>query len=95
MAVGNSPLTDYGISWEDGGWGMLAVDYDFIQWSPDGDAMLIWYTFTGETDGLEHSGYFWFDCELVCISGLFELDAERYPGVPFTPADPIGGTPQM
>lgn len=92
MAIGNSPLTDYGVSWKDVGWGMLPVDYDFIQWGPDGDNMLIWYSFTGEKDGLEHSGYFWFDCKLVCISGLFELDGSRETNVPFSPADPIGGS---
>lgn len=92
MAVGNSPLVEHGIPWDDGAHGMLDVDYQFIQWGPDGDNMLIWYSFTGEKDGLEHSGYFWFDCELICISGLFELDAERTPDVPFSPADPIGGS---
>ncbi len=92
MAVGNSPLVEHGIPWDDGAHGMLDVDYQFIQWGPDGDNMLVWYSFTGEKDGLEHSGYFWFDCKLVCISGLFELDAERTPDVPFSPADPIGGS---
>lgn len=91
MSVGNCELTRHGIPWKDGGWGMLDVDYQFIQWGPDGDNMLIWYSFTGEKDGLEHSGYFWFDCKLVCISGLFELDAERTPDVPFSPVDPIAG----
>lgn len=92
MAVGNSPLTGYGIPWDDSAWGMLGVDYEFIQWGPDGDNMLIWYSFTGEEDSLEHSGYFWFDCELICISGLFELDAERETDVPFFPIGPIGGS---
>lgn len=92
MAVGNSPLVEHGLPWDDGARGMLGVDYEFIQWGPDGDNMLVWYSFTGEKDGLEHSGYFWFDCKLVCISGLFELDAERTPDVPFSPVDPIGGS---
>ncbi len=92
MAVGNSELTRHGIPWaEDGSWGMLAVDYDFIQWGPDGDNMLIWYSFTGEEDGLPHSGYFWFDCELICISGLFELEAEREPAFVLTPDPPAEG----
>ena len=91
MAVGNSSLVEHGIPWDDGTHGMLGVDYEFIQWGPDGDNMLVWYSFTGNNDGLEHSGYFWFDCKLVCISGLFELDAERETDVPFSPADPIGG----
>lgn len=93
MAVGNSPLVEHGIPWDDGAHGMLGVSYEFIQWGPDGDNMLIWYSFTGEKDGLEHSGFFWFDCTLVYISGLFELDAERETDVPFSPADPIGGAP--
>lgn len=90
MAVGNSPLTDYGVSWKDGGWGMLDVEYQFIQWSPDGDTMLIRYAFTGEQDGKEHTGFFWFDCEKISLSGLFELDAEREPGFVLTP-EPSGG----
>lgn len=94
MSLGNSPLTDYGIPWDDGAWGMLAVDYEFIQWGPDGDTMLIWYSFTGGKDGLEHSGHFWFDCVLISMSGLFELDAERVTNVPFTPIAPIGGAPE-
>lgn len=91
MSVGNSPLVEHGIPWDDSAWGMLDVDYEFIQWGPDGDNMLIWYSFIGEADGQQHSGYFWFDCKLVCISGLFELDAERETNVPFSPAEPIGG----
>lgn len=90
MAAGNSELTRHGISWEDGGWGMLAVDYDFIQWSPDGDAMLVRYSFTGELDGKEHTGFFWFDCEKTSLSGLFELDAEREPAFVLTPDPPSG-----
>lgn len=90
MAVGNSGLTRHGIPGEDGGWGMLDVEYQFIQWSPDGDTMLIRYAFTGEQDGKEHTGFFWFDCEKISLSGLFELEAEREPGFVLTP-EPSGG----
>lgn len=76
---------DYGLPLED------QITLDFIQWGPDGDTMLIWYSFTGETDRQRHFGYFWYDCELVCLSGLFELDAERTSDFPFSPSAPIGG----
>lgn len=74
---------DYGLPWID------KVDLEFIQWGPDGDTMLVWYSFTGENDGLEHYGYFWYDCELVCLSGLFELDVERESDFPFSPSAPF------
>lgn len=91
-AVWNSPLAEYGLPAASSEWsGMFEVDYQFIQWAPDGGTMLVWYTFTGERDGLEHRGYFWLDPGLVCLSGLFELDAEREPGFFFSPAEPIGG----
>lgn len=90
MAVGNCELTRHGIPWKEGGWGMLDVGYQFIQWSPDGDAMLVRYAFTGEGDGAEHTGFFWFDCEKTSVSGLFELDGEREPGFVLTPEPPAG-----
>lgn len=74
---------DYGLP------GVDQVDLEFIQWGPDGDIMLVWYSFTGENDGLEHYGYFWYDCELVCLNGLFELDAERESDFPFSPSAPF------
>lgn len=74
---------EYGLPWED------QVDLEFIQWGPDGDTMLIWYSFIGEHDGLGHAGYFWYDCELVGLYGLFELDAERESDFPFSPSAPF------
>lgn len=88
-AAATSKLADYGIPWKDGGWGNLDMDYEFIQWGPDGDTMLVWYSFIGENDGQEHFGYFWYDCELVCLSGLFELDVERESDFPFSPSAPF------
>ncbi len=93
MAVGNCELTGHGIPWKDGGWRMLDVEYQFIQWSPDGDTMLVRYAFTGEKDGEEHTGFFWFDCEKISVSGLFELDAEREPGFVLTPEPSAGDKP--
>lgn len=91
-AVGNSPLAEYGLPSASSEWsGIFEVDYQFIQWAPDGGTMLVCYAFTGEQDGLGHRGYFWFDPGLLCISGLFELDAEREPGLFFSPANPAGG----
>ena len=74
---------EYGLPWVD------QVELEFIQWGPDGDTMLVWYSFIGENDGLEHFGYFWYDCELVCLSGLFELDVERESDFPFSPSAPF------
>ena len=81
--AGSRLREDYGLPWVD------QVELEFVQWGPDGDTMLVWYSFTGEKDGLEHFGYFWYDCELVCISGLFELDAERESDFPFSPSAPF------
>lgn len=74
---------EYGLPWVD------QVELEFIQWGPDGDTMLVWYSFVGENDGQEHFGYFWYDCELVCLSGLFELDVERESDFPFSPSAPF------
>ena len=38
---------------------MLDLKCQFIQWSPNGDTMLVRYAFTREKDGEEHTG---FDC---------------------------------
>lgn len=62
MVVGNCELTRHGIPWKDGGWGMLDLKCQFIQWSPNGDTMLVRYAFIREKDGEEHTGFFWFDC---------------------------------
>lgn len=85
LAVAFSPLLleDYGPpppSRHSDDWPTLyQIDYQFLQWSPEGDAMLICYAFTGEHDGLDHRGYFWFDIRLLSLYGLFELDEPRTP----------------
>ena len=38
---------------------------------------------------LGHCGCFWYDCELVCLNGLFELDVERESDFPFSPSAPF------
>lgn len=83
MAENGKLREEYGLPWVD------QVELEFIQWGPDGDTMLVWYSFTGEKDGKEHFGYFWYDCELVCLSGLFELDVERESDFPFSPSAPF------
>lgn len=87
LAVMQSPLADYDPpASHDRDWVRLyQIDYQFIQWDPKVDAknrtIQVYYSFTGEQDGLEHQGYFWLDKNTLSLYGLFELDRERTPPV--------------
>lgn len=76
-----SKLGGYGLSWKAGSIRPATGRYEFVQWGPDSKTMLIYYSFTGDNDGKEHTGFFWFDCEKKSLYGLFELDADRGPGL--------------
>jgi transcriptional regulator with XRE-family HTH domain len=54
----------------------LNVEYQFLQWSLDSTAMLIYYSFTDVNEDL-HSGYFWYNCENGKVYAPFELYAEK------------------
>ena len=84
-AILTSRLADYGLSLKDGGPRPNLSRYEFVQWGPDSNLMLIYYSFTGDNDGKEHTGYFWFDCKRNSLYGLFELDADRGPELPYSP----------
>ena len=49
------------------------IDYEFLQWSRDSSAMLIYYSFADE-QGKAHSGYFWYDRSAGRIKGILELE---------------------
>ncbi len=87
-----SKLGDYGLSWKAGSARPAMGRYEFVQWGPDSKTMLIYYSFTGDNDGKEHTGFFWFDCELMCLSGLFELDVNPEPDPSFIPWGPFRPT---
>ncbi|HHY81472.1 MAG TPA: hypothetical protein GX505_02205 [Clostridiales bacterium] len=51
------------------------LQYRFIQWSEYGNIMLINYNYT-DTSGVEHLGYFWYDCDNDIVSGVMALPTE-------------------
>ena len=54
----------------------LNVEYQFLQWSLDSTAMLIYYSFTDVNEDF-HSGYFWYNCENGKVYAPFELYIEK------------------
>lgn len=44
-----------------------------------GNLMLFNYDFT-DTVGVEHLGYFWYDCDTVTVSGVMALPTETPEG---------------
>ena len=48
------------------------IEYQFLQWSLDSRAMLIYYSFTDPAQEL-HEGYFWYNCETGEVSATLEL----------------------
>lgn len=63
LAKGNP--TDQG-EWPD-------IEYQFLQWSKDSAAMLIYYSFADDT-GEQHEGYFWYNCENGKLSAVLEVN---------------------
>ncbi len=75
MGVEMNELAEYGFQ-HDGETPFAQIDYQFLQWSLDSSAMLIYYSFTDVSQTL-HSGYFWYDCENGTVYAPFELDADQ------------------
>lgn len=48
------------------------VDIYFVQWAADSESMLLYYIFPG-VDGIDHDGYFWYDCTSGEIEDIYEL----------------------
>ena len=74
MGVNRSELAQHGLSYDDDTH-LPDVDYQFLQWSEDSSAMLIYYTFTDAERSL-HTGYFWYDCEDGNVYAPFPLKKE-------------------
>lgn len=59
-------------------YGFKLIEYDvdvniyFVQWAADSESMLLYYTFPG-VDGIDHDGYFWYDCTSGEIKDIYEL----------------------
>ena len=59
-------------------YGFKLIEYDidlniyFVQWAADSESMLLYYTFPG-VDGIDHDGYFWYDCASGEIKDIYEL----------------------
>jgi len=70
MGVTTTELYKYGYTNEEG-W--LDIEYQFLQWSVDSAAVLIYYSFEDET-GLLHEGYFWYFCESGEVRSILELE---------------------
>jgi len=49
------------------------IEYQFLQWSKDSEAILIYYAF-GDQDGALHEGYFWYHCETGEVTAVLELE---------------------
>jgi hypothetical protein len=74
MGVEMSELAEYELRYDEDP--LPEVEYQFLQWSLDSSAMLIYYSFT-DTNDMLHSGYFWYDCEDGTVYAPFELDGGR------------------
>ena len=59
-------------------YGFKLIEYDidlniyFVQWAADSESMLLYYTFPG-VDGIDHDGYFWYDCSSGEIKDIYGL----------------------
>lgn len=75
MGVGMNELAEYGLQYDNEN-PLPEIEYQFLQWSVDSSAMLIYYSFT-DVNQSYHSGYFWYDCENGTVYAPFELDIDK------------------
>lgn len=78
--------TRLALAWMEGGseqnltailpFGEEEVEYQFLQWSADSTAMLLYYACPG-AGGTARSGYFWYDCGTSRCSAPFALEGQR------------------
>lgn len=73
MGVEMTELAKYGHISEDG-WS--EIDYQFLQWSKDSKAMLIYYSYPERNENV-HEGYFWYDYETGHVRAVLELKTEK------------------
>ena len=71
MGIMESDLAKYGLP--EGNGVFPEMDYRFLQWSEDSQAILIYYEFEG-MDGVPHAGYFWYSLADGNIYGILELE---------------------
>ena len=73
--VAMNELAGYGLPYDEENV-RLVIEYQFLQWSTDSTAMLIYYSFTDTSQEL-HSGYFWYSCEDGHVYAPFEVDDQE------------------
>jgi len=73
MGVEATELAKYGYINETG-W--PKIEYQFLQWSKDSKAILIYYSFLDRNESV-HEGYFWYNCEAGTINAVLELDPDQ------------------
>jgi hypothetical protein len=75
MGVEMNELSKYGLKYYNES-PLPEIEYQFLQWSLDSSAMLIYYSFT-DVSQILYSGYFWFDCEKGTVYAPFELNLNK------------------
>lgn len=75
MGLGASELARYGLP-SGGDPFAPEIQYQFLQWSADSSAMLLYCSFS-DAAGVPRSGYFWYDCETGQCRAPFELEQPR------------------
>lgn len=73
MGVAMNELAEYGLQYNDP---LPEIEYQFLQWSLDSSAMLIYYSFTDVSNNFQ-SGYFWYNCENGNVNAIFELNTDK------------------
>ena len=74
FGVEASELSRYGYA-KESGW--PEIDYQFLQWSLDGNSLLIYYSFV-DADSILHEGYFWYNCKTGSVDGIMEMRDTLY-----------------
>ena len=73
MGVEATELAKYGYI-NEAGW--PEIDYQFLEWSKDSKAILIYYSFTDCNESI-HEGYFWYNCETDNVTAILELESDK------------------
>ena len=60
--------------------GQAQIEYRFLQWSDYDSSMLVYYSYLDQ-EGIDRSGYFWYDYESEDVSGISPLQTGVFRGV--------------